>query len=73
MCPTTGKVSYVTVQDAYKAMIAIDNSAFRTVKAKVASWHKGRSKPYRCADCGVWHIGHHAPRAAKPRTPEPGE
>lgn len=71
MCPS-GKLSYVTVQDAYKAMLAIDKASNRSTKAKKADWHKGAAKPYKCGVCHQWHIGHHAPKFGK-RRPEPGE
>lgn len=64
MCPS-GKLAYVTVQDAYKAMIAIEKATFRSAKAKVASWHKGTAKPYKCHDCHQWHIGHQTPKGSR--------
>ena len=71
MCPS-GKLAYVTVQDAYRAMIAIDKATNRSTGAKKAGWHSGEAKPYKCAACHEWHIGHSTPRGAK-RKPAPGE
>lgn len=57
-CPT-GKIQYITVQDAYLAMIKIERNFSRSATAKRAGWHKGKAAPYKCDVCGQWHIGHH--------------
>ena len=61
-CPT-GKIQYVTVQDAHLALIKIERSMTRSVTARKAGWHKGKSAPYKCHVCNQWHIGHHVSKA----------
>ena len=53
-CPT-GKQQYATAAAASRVKSAMDK---RHGKDKRQSWHSGPSLPYRCRECGRWHVGH---------------
>lgn len=64
-CPS-GKIQYLTVQDAHLALLKIESNVMRSATAKRAGWHKGKSAPYKCPLCNQWHIGHHASKSPAP-------
>lgn len=45
-CDTTGKRGYGTRRAAKEVVVALNNGA------------RGGMRPYRCAACRVWHVGH---------------
>lgn len=53
ICPETGKIQHPSESAANAA------KGLGWKGASTASKRKNRElKPYRCADCGQWHLGH---------------
>ena len=61
----SGKIQYVTVQDAHLALIKIQKNTMRSAASKKAGWHAGKAAPYKCDLCGMWHLGHHVSKQPK--------
>ena len=60
MC-STGKQTFPSPQDANRTLrLMISHNSHS--HASVRSWSRGKATAYKCCFCGLWHIGHGAPK-----------
>ena len=65
MC-RTGKQTFPSPQDANRTLRLMMRHNGHS-HASMKSWSRGKATAYKCCFCGLWHIGHEAPKRSARR------